>query len=200
MMILADQLLLKPHIHIITTQVLLLVQIIVTLPMILVVHIRVTVHQVVMTVELHLVRVGINMKNVNHLSPIYNHLNPNQLIFGARSHLKKHFIVRVLDLQLPELKFNIELDFPFSPKRIPKVKNRKVRRACYQSFRIYKNSFKPIRYPRLSMINDRCLRPKSDDLIDAISYAFSNRHFYSQYHVPWGIDSESRFFKGNTQK
>ncbi len=193
-MILADQFLLKPHIHIITTQVLLQVQIIATLPMILVVHIRVTVHQVVMTADLHLVRVGIDMKNINHIAPLYNFYKRPWLCTSRRAGYK--FSVFELCTQLiPELQCDFFTDFPFNPKRIPKVKNRKVRRACYQSFRLYKNSFKPIRCPRLRLIMDEYPRSKSDDHIDALSFAFTNALFYSQYHVPWGIDSESRFFQ-----
>ena len=146
-----------------------------------------------MKVDLHLLLVGNKMKNIHHLSPIYNYLYPNTLIFGTRSHLKKHFILHVLDEQLPELNINIKLDFPFNPKRIIKVNDRKVRRACYQSFRLFKKSFKRIRYPRFRMIMDEYPRPKLDNHIDAIS------HFYSQYSMAWGFDSESRFFKGNTQ-
>lgn len=152
-----------------------------------------------MTADLHLVLAGINMKNIHHFSPIYNQLNLNRLIFGGRYQSKKYLILRLLDQQLPELEFNIWLDFPFIPKRIKKVKNRKVRRACYQSFKLYKNSFKPIRHPRLRMIMDEYPRYESNDHIDALAYAFTNSLFYSQYNMAWDRDTENSFSKGNIQ-
>lgn len=174
------------------------VQIIATLLMILVVHIQVITHRAVMTADLHLVRVGIDMKNINHLTPLYNFYKRPWLCTSRRAGFK--FLVFKLCTQLiPELECDFFADFPFIPKRIPKVKNRKVRRACYQSFRLYKNSFKPIRYPRLRIIMDEYPRSKSDDQIDSISHAFLNKNFYSKFHMLWGVDSESRFFRGNIQ-
>lgn len=73
---------------------------------------------------------------------------------GGRFHLKKYLIIRLLEQQIPELKFNIELDFPFNPKHIPKVAQRRIRKACYQSFAMYKKSLKPKRLPRFRIFKD----------------------------------------------
>lgn len=148
-----------------------------------------------MTVDHHLVQVGIEMKNINHLAPLYNFYKIPWLCTSRRAGFK--FSVFKLCTQLiPELECDFFADFPFNPKFIPKVKNRKFRRACYQSFRLYKNSFKPIRYPRLRLIMDEYLRAKSDDHIDAISHLFTSTDFYSQYYMAWGVDPESGLFKG----
>lgn len=82
---------------------------------------------------------------------------------GGRFHLKKYLIIRLLEQQLPELKFNIELDFPFNPKHIPKVAQRRIGRACYQSFALYKKSFKPKRLPRFRIIKDELQWLKKDE-------------------------------------
>ena len=94
------------------------------------------------------------MKDINYLNPIYRHFSNNSLIMGGRFHLKKYWIIRLLEQQIPELKFNIELDFPFNPKHIPKVAQRRIRRVCYQSFALYKKSFKSKRLPRFRFIKD----------------------------------------------
>ena len=112
------------------------------------------------------------MKDINYLNPIYRHFSKNRLIMGGRFHLKKYLIIRLLEQQLPELKFNIELDFPFNPKHIPKVPQRRVRKACYQSFALYKKSFKPKCSPRFRFIKDELPWEKYDDHIDAVSHLF----------------------------
>ncbi|MDR0079180.1 hypothetical protein [Acinetobacter junii] len=103
------------------------------------------------------------MKDINYLNPIYRHFSKNRLIMGGRFHLKKYLIIRLLEQQLPELKFNIELDFPFNPKHIPKVPQRHVRKACYQSFALYKKSYKPNRLPRFRIIKDELQWFKKDE-------------------------------------
>ena len=96
---------------------------------------------------------------------------------GGRFQLKKYLIIRLLEQQLPEFKFNIELDFPFNPKHIPKVPQRRVRKACYQSFALYKKSFKPKCSPRFRFIKDEWAWGKHDDHIDAISHLFCDDNF-----------------------
>lgn len=128
------------------------------------------------------------MKNIDHLNPFYRHFNSNHLIVGGRGNLKKYLVIRLLDQQTPELKFNIELDFPFLPQHIRKVKSRKVCKACYQSFMLYKKSFKPVRIPRIRTIKDENPWFKYDDHIDDT--------FRQQYLNAWGDDIESKVFKG----
>lgn len=108
---------------------------------------------------------------------------------GGRSHLKKYLVIRLLAQQFPELKFNIEQNFPFNPKHIPKVKNRKYRRACYQSFISYKKSFKSI--PKL--VWAKLQNKSSSDTADAMSYAFlslSHTEFKKNYLCTWDFAKE----------
>ncbi len=55
---------------------------------------------------------------------------------------------------IPELKTDFFADFPFNPKHCPKVAQRRIRKACYQSFALYKKSYKPKRIPRIRIIKD----------------------------------------------
>ncbi|WP_198078253.1 hypothetical protein [Acinetobacter calcoaceticus] len=123
------------------------------------------------------------MKNINHLSPIYNCFFKKDILLGGRTNLKKYLVLRLLEQKIPELIFNTELDFPFNPKLISKVKNRKIRRACYQAFSIYKKSFKPLRLPRLRIFKDEIYW--LDDHVDAVSHLFINDDFRRQYLGIW---------------
>lgn len=148
-----------------------------------------------MKVDLHQALVGIDMKNINYLAPLYNFYKIPWLCTSRRAGFK--FSVFKLCTQLiPELKCDFFADFPFNPKFIPKVKNRKYRKACYQSFMLYKKSFKPVRIPRIRIIQDENPWSKHDDPIDAISHLFTSTDFYSQYYMTWGVDPKSGLFKG----
>lgn len=120
------------------------------------------------------------MKDINYLNPIYRHFSNNRLIMGGRFHLKKYLIIRLLEQQIPELKFNIELDFPFNPKHIPKVPQHRVRKACYQSFSLYKKSFKPKRLPRFRFIKDELQWVKKDKSMQGFDDC--SRWFTKEFH------------------
>lgn len=81
----------------------------------------------VVTAARHQVQVGIDMTNINYLSPIYKAIYGNQMIVGGRSNLKKYLIMRLLGKVLPELQFEINQDLTFNPKQIKKVKSCKHR-------------------------------------------------------------------------
>lgn len=53
-----------------------------------------------------------------------------------------------------EINADFFADFPFNPKHCPKVAQRRIRKACYQSFALYKKSYKPKRIPRIRIIKD----------------------------------------------
>lgn len=97
---------------------------------------------------------------------------------------------------VPELNFDINNDFPFNPKHIPKVPKRHVRKACYQSFALYKKSFKPKRLPRFRFIKDESSWEKYDDHIDAMSHLFCDGNFHKQYLASWAQELEQKVFKG----
>ncbi|MDF2419153.1 hypothetical protein GWP85_16810 [Acinetobacter beijerinckii] len=152
-----------------------------------------------MTADHHPAQVGIKMKNLNHLNPIYRCFSNFHLFIGGRSNVRKYWVIRLLGLQLPELKFNIELDFPFNPKNISKLRNRKYRRACYQSFMLYKKSFKPFRIARFRIIKNemkwfKSSQPKLTHIADV--YSDPNEQFQMLYTHRWLADSENIFFKG----
>lgn len=109
------------------------------------------------------------MKNMTHIAPLCNALFKNKIFlkgFAAGISLR---LFNYCSQQLPELAWDMNLNFPFNPKYIPKLKDRKLRKAAYQSFARYKKSFKPVPEAILKVIRDEW---KTDDLADAISYAF----------------------------
>lgn len=103
------------------------------------------------------------MKNINHLAPIFRFYFPNAyMVFGKRS--GRNLVIFNLCKKLAsDLKFDHEKDFPFNPKQIPKVPQRGIRKACYQSFALYKKSHKPKRLPRFRIIKDELQWLKKDE-------------------------------------
>lgn len=136
------------------------------------------------------------MKNINHLTPILRFFFPGLHFIGGRGSGKYLIFFNLCKDFVPELKFDINQDFPFNPKHIPKVPQRRVRKACYQSFALYKKSFKPKCSPRFRFIKDEWAWGKHDDHIDAISHLFCDDNFHKQYLAAWAQDPEQQVFKG----
>ncbi|WP_151766129.1 hypothetical protein [Acinetobacter colistiniresistens] len=132
------------------------------------------------------------MKNINHLSPLFNFYTIN----SARRSGREFMIMGFCQQLVPELKFDFFDSFPFNPKHCPKVAQRRIRRACYQSFALYKKSIKPKRLPRFRFIKDELPWEKYDDHIDAMSHLFCNENFHKQYLVSWAQEPEQQVFKG----
>lgn len=84
------------------------------------------------------------MKRVQHLTPILNIVFKGKIFFLSRVNGRELIWLKRCEEMLSELYWDYSLAFPFNPKSISKLKNRKYRRACYQSFALYKKSFKPI--------------------------------------------------------
>lgn len=82
------------------------------------------------------------MKRVQHLNPILNIVFKGKIFFLSRVNGRELIWLKRCEEMLSELYWDYSLDFPFKAKSISKVKNRKHRRACYQSFVLYKKSFK----------------------------------------------------------
>ena len=79
--------------------------------------------------------------------------------------------------RITELEWDFSKNFCFNPSKISKVKDRKLRKACYQSFALYKQSFKPIPKPKLKIWRDewprlikRATQVWSDHMVDAFAY------------------------------
>lgn len=103
------------------------------------------------------------MKNINHLTPILRFFFPRLYIVCGRESGKYLIFFNLCKDFVPELKFDINHDFPFNPKHCPKVENRRIRKACYQSFALYKKSYKPNRLPRFRIIKDELQWLKKDE-------------------------------------
>ena len=102
------------------------------------------------------------MHNINHLAPFYNFYKIPFLSVSRRAGYR-YSIFKLFIQLIPELNCDYDADFPFNPKHIPKVSQRRIRKACYQSFALYKKSFKPKRMPRIRIIKDELRGLKQDE-------------------------------------
>lgn len=144
------------------------------------------------------------MKRVQHLTPILNIVFKGKIFFLSRVNGRELIWLKRCEEMLPELYWDFSLDFPFNPKSIHKVKNRKLRRACYQSFAQYKKSFKPRPIPKLKVLKDewpsldewqatmtkmaKTANKQFSDMADAMSYAFfSLNNFKAKYLCVWDL-------------
>lgn len=121
------------------------------------------------------------MKSMTHIAPLFNALFQNKLFFNGFIAGRNLRIFNYCAKAIPELSWDINANFPFEPVCIPKIKDRKIRKACYQSFALYKKSFKSRPKAKLKIWIDEWTEEISksakkvyDDLSDAISYAFAN--------------------------
>ncbi|KRI03938.1 MULTISPECIES: hypothetical protein [Acinetobacter calcoaceticus/baumannii complex] len=144
------------------------------------------------------------MKKVQHLTPILNTAFQGKVFLLSRVNGRELFLLKLCAKLLPELEWDFLLDFPFNPKSISKVKDRRLRKACYQSFAQYKKTFKPRPIPKLKIIKDewpsleewkasmleatKTAVKKFSDTADAMAYAFhSSNYFKSQYSCAWDL-------------
>ncbi len=148
------------------------------------------------------------MNRVQHLIPILHTafkgsaylISSFYLINRVNGH--KIIWLRHCAKMLPELDWDFTLDFPFNPQSIHKVKNRQLRRACYQSFALYKKSFKPRSTKKLKIFKDewpsldkwkasmleatKTAAKRFSDTTDAMSYAFNSlENFRTNYLCSW---------------
>ncbi|MDC5564925.1 hypothetical protein NRA69_14705 [Acinetobacter baumannii] len=144
------------------------------------------------------------MKKVQHLNPILNIVFKGKIFLLSRVNGRELIWLKRCEEMLPELYWDFSLDFPFKPQSIHKVKNRQLRRACYQSFAQYKKSFKPRPIPKLKILKDewplldgwqttmtkmaKTGNKQFSDMADAISYAFfSLNNFRAKYMCAWDL-------------
>lgn len=128
------------------------------------------------------------------LAPLTNLIFENKILLrGYRPGLAL-VIFRKLSSNVPEVEWNLESTFPIKAKSIAKIKDRKIRKACYQSFENYKKSFRPIPKPKLKIIKDEW---KTDDMADAMLYAYfsqlgqTRQDFEKQYLCTWDLAAEN---------
>lgn len=133
------------------------------------------------------------MKNMAYIAPLFNTFFKNKLFWNGFVAGRNLRCFNYCAKATPELSWDINADFPFDPACIPKIKDRKIRKACYQSLSRYKKSFKPRPKPKLKIIWDEW---KTDDLADAITYAFfsqslkTKQEFERQYLCTWDLAAE----------
>lgn len=144
------------------------------------------------------------MKKVQHLTPILNIVFKGKIFFLSRVNGRELIWLKRCEEMLPELYWDFSLDFPFKPQSIHKVKNRQLRRACYQSFAQYKKSFKPRPIPKLKILKDewpsldewqttmtkmaKTANKQFSDMADAMFYAFNSlEKFRTNYLCSWDL-------------
>ncbi len=133
------------------------------------------------------------MKSMSHIAPLFNALFKNKVFLNGFTAGRSFRCFNYCAKATPELSWDINADFPFDPRRSPKIKDRKIRKACYQSFALYKKSFKPRPKPKLKIIWDEW---KTDDMADAMLYALfqqqgmTRQDFEKQYMCTWDLASD----------
>ncbi|MFW2024302.1 hypothetical protein [Acinetobacter baumannii] len=141
----------------------------------------------------------------NYLNPIISViLKTNIILKGQACGRTTISFIGICSARLPMLQWDYSKDFCFNPKNIKKISDRKLRKACYQSFAQYKKSFKPRPIPKLKIIKDewpsleewkasmleatKTAVKKFSDTADAMAYAFhSSNYFKSQYSCAWDL-------------
>ena len=146
------------------------------------------------------------MTDLNYLSPIVSSISKTKIIFKNRSvgHSLGHSfgIIGICASVLPMLNWDYShSSIFFNPKKIQKVPDRKRRKACYQSFALYKQSFKPMPKPKLKIWRDewpilikRATQVWSDHAVDAFSFfahcVDQKAKFAAQYECRWDLGEE----------
>lgn len=141
----------------------------------------------------------------NYLNPIISAILKTNIILKGRAcgRTTTNFI-GLCSARLPMLQWDYSKDFCFNPKNIKKISDRKMRKACYQSFSQYKKSFKPRPKPKLKILKNewpsleewkvlmqettKTAVKKISDTADAMSYAFhSLNNFKAKYMCTWDL-------------
>lgn len=123
------------------------------------------------------------MKDINHIAPIFKFYFPNAYMVFGRGAGHNFVIFNLCKELVSDLKFDYEKDFPLSPKQIPKVRQRRIRKACYQSFSLYKKSFKPKKLPRFRIIKDELQWLKKDESMQGFDdcWRWTTEEFHCQF-------------------
>ncbi|MDH2103410.1 hypothetical protein N5J54_06600 [Acinetobacter ursingii] len=139
------------------------------------------------------------MNKYSFLKPIWSVLFGDFILIKSRAVGKT--IPMPLVARITELEWDFSKNFCFNPSKISKVKDRKLRKACYQAFALYKKSFKPIPKPKLKIWRDewprlikRATQVWSDHAVDAFSFfahCYKERAtFAAQYECRWDLGEE----------
>ncbi|MDV7410009.1 hypothetical protein R4481_17145 [Acinetobacter baumannii] len=141
----------------------------------------------------------------NYLNPIISAILKTNIILKGRACGRTTLnFFGLCSAKLPMLQWDHSKDFCFNPKNIKKISDRKMRKACYQSFAQYKKSFKPRPIPKLKILKDewpslekwkasmleatKSAVKKFSDTADAMSYAFNSlEKFRTNYLCSWDL-------------
>ncbi|OTU28893.1 hypothetical protein CAT59_06740 [Acinetobacter pittii] len=135
----------------------------------------------------------------NYLNPIISAILKTNIILKGRACGRTTIsFIGICSSRLPMLQWDYSKDFCFNPKNINKISDRKLRKACYQSFALYKKSFKPRPIPKLKIFKDewhasiaeatKKAAKRFSDTADAMAYAFhSSNYFKNQYSCAWDL-------------
>lgn len=139
------------------------------------------------------------MNKYSFLKPIWS------VLFGDFILIKSRVVGKTIPMPLvariTELEWDFSKNFCFNPSKISKVKDRKLRKACYQAFALYKKSFKPIPKLKLKIWRDefprlmkRATQVWSDHITDSFSFfahCYKERAtFAAQYECRWDLGEE----------
>ena len=139
------------------------------------------------------------MINLDYLSPIISSISGSKVIIKGRAVGRTFGIISICASTLPMLEWDYShTSIFFNPKKIPKVKNKKLRKACYQAFALYKKSFKPVPKLKTKMWKDewplmmrKAAQYCSNHAADAFSFfahCYKERaKFAAQYERSWDL-------------
>ncbi|KOR12076.1 hypothetical protein ABW55_14730 [Acinetobacter sp. C15] len=139
------------------------------------------------------------MNKYSFLKPIWSILFGDFILIKSRAVGKT--IPMPLVAKITELEWDFSKNFCFNPSKISKVKDRKLRKACYQAFALYKKSFKLIPKLKLKIWRDefprlmkRATQTWSDHITDSFSFfahCYKERAtFAAQYECRWDLGEE----------
>ncbi|MDM1022087.1 hypothetical protein QSV37_17585 [Acinetobacter sp. VNK23] len=88
-----------------------------------------------------------------NLTAITHYLGKQHIVLRGRSNGMATYLLKIYFHRLQGLEWTIHSKFPFNPKSIPKVRDRKFRNDCYRCFAHYKKPNKDINTSVWSELN-----------------------------------------------
>ncbi|MEB3755107.1 hypothetical protein [Acinetobacter sp. MD2(2019)] len=139
------------------------------------------------------------MIKLDYLSPILSNISNQKILIKGRAVGRTFGIISICANALPLLEWNYSHNtICFNPQKIQKVKDRKLRKACYQAFALYKKSFKPkkklkikIYIDELAKILNKSAQAFSDHIADSFSFFAhcikEKSNFADDYQCSWDL-------------
>ena len=133
------------------------------------------------------------------LNPILSLIFNKKIWISNRTLGRTYILFSSLRSKFPTLDWQVDNNVPpqitFNPNKIKSLKNRKHRKAFYQSFNLYKKSFKTVKKNKNPIIWNKAmlqLKAACDDIVDAVAYfaELSAKNFAALYHCSWDLAAE----------